>query len=286
MKKIQTKNNSITEVDLRGTEICQDEWIDICTRAINRDVEAEVFLIAQSRLSRQRRWDLIYHLSELAGLETSVLIDSNDRVFIDWGTSGQVILTPPVGAKIPFKLWVHTHPGFHPYWSGTDTNSLAIGVSIIERAMVLGATGVKSSYNYFLKKRDCDQFKLSSPYQSNEYEACSDIKLVINVEIQYSPDGKGRPTNLWSRKQLKRTIHEIREKNRMSGRNTQLGRSLSDLSFSLINELEARELNFEQPTSRDRIEMSGPLQNWSEQTPLDWAAWSCNRNEKNSEVVV
>ena len=286
MKELQKINYSSIESNLNGTQICQNEWIDICNIARNRDVESEVFLDSQRRLSRKRRWDLIYHLSELAGLETSVLIDASDQVFIDWGTSGEVRLTPPLGAKIPFKLWVHTHPGFHPYWSGTDTNSLAIGVSIIERAMVLGATGVKSSYNYFLDRRDNDCFRLKPSYQINGSEVCFENKLVINVEIQFSPDEKGIPINLWSRKELKRTIHEIREMIRVGETYTQLGKSLSELYSSLKNELDARELNFEQPTSRDTIERNGPLQNWSEQAPLSWAAWSCKRKEKISEVKV
>ena len=54
-------------------------------------------------------WDVVYALSVLAGLETSVLIDAEDVISIDWGTSGHVQLSPPVGCKAPFKLWVHTH---------------------------------------------------------------------------------------------------------------------------------------------------------------------------------
>ena len=47
----------------------------------------------------------------------------------------------------PFRLWVHTHPGFHSYWSSTDRNSLAIAQGILDRALVLGAPGVKESRN-------------------------------------------------------------------------------------------------------------------------------------------
>jgi len=47
----------------------------------------------------------------------------------------------------PFKLWVHTHPGFMAYWSSTDTNSLALGCSIIEKALVLGSPGIKQAQN-------------------------------------------------------------------------------------------------------------------------------------------
>lgn len=47
----------------------------------------------------------------------------------------------------PFRLWVHTHPGFHAYWSGTDKNSLAIAQGILSSALVLGAPGIKQSRN-------------------------------------------------------------------------------------------------------------------------------------------
>ena len=50
----------------------------------------------------------------------------------------------------PFKLWVHTHPGFDAYWSGTDRLSLANAGPMIETALVLGSTGVKRSLNMAL----------------------------------------------------------------------------------------------------------------------------------------
>ena len=68
----------------------------------------------------------VYNLSLIAGLETSVLIDANGQIQIDWGSPGRVPLRPPVGMMAPFRVWVHTHPGFHAYWSGTDKNSLAM----------------------------------------------------------------------------------------------------------------------------------------------------------------
>ena len=76
-----------------------------------------------------------------------MLIDAENVISIDWGTSGFVQLSPPVGCVAPFKLWVHTHPGFSAYWSGTDTRSLSIGVGIVAKAMVLGSPGVKCAHN-------------------------------------------------------------------------------------------------------------------------------------------
>ena len=122
-------------------------WAQACDAAAAQRVEDSVMLDVQRGLSRIGRWDGVYMLSVLARYETSVLIDAEGRVFLDWGTAGQVTLQPPIGAKAPFQLWVHTHPGFAAYWSSTDTHSLAIGAGIVEQAMVLGEPGPKSSSN-------------------------------------------------------------------------------------------------------------------------------------------
>ncbi|MDP6333458.1 MAG: hypothetical protein QF479_02355 [Candidatus Poseidoniaceae archaeon] len=127
--------------------INNDEWFDICQLAREKDVENPLLLDIQRKSASLRRWDVVYSLSLLAGLETSVLIDSEDNISLDWGDPGRVILKAPHGFMAPFKLWVHTHPGFMAYWSSTDTNSLALGCSIIEEALVLGSPGIKRAQN-------------------------------------------------------------------------------------------------------------------------------------------
>ena len=122
-------------------------WTRACEAAADQRVDDAVLLDVQRSLSQLGRWDGVYILSVLARFETSVLIDAEGQVFLDWGTSGQVTLQPPIGAKAPFRLWVHTHPGFAAYWSGTDTHSLALGTGIVEKAMVLGEPGPKTSTN-------------------------------------------------------------------------------------------------------------------------------------------
>lgn len=131
-------------------EICADQatWQQICLLAEQKKVDSPILLQFQNDSALVARWDAVYAISLLAGLETSVLIDANDAVFIDWGTSGRVSLKPPVGAVMPFKNWVHTHPGFASYWSATDTNSLAIGSAILRQAIVLGAPGPKNAINF------------------------------------------------------------------------------------------------------------------------------------------
>jgi len=132
---------------LEQLEITEDVWAHVTEKAQQRQIDDEMLLDVQHRASKKGRWDVVYAISYLAGLETSVLIDAENVISIDWGTSGQVQLAPPVGCIAPFKLWVHTHPGFAAYWSGTDTHSLSIGLGIVQKAMVLGAPGVKCTHN-------------------------------------------------------------------------------------------------------------------------------------------
>ena len=88
---------------------------------------------------------MIYLLSKSVSREVSILVDSKDNYWIDWGTIGRVELSPPVGAVLPFKLWVHTHPSNTAYWSVTDRNTLEIAKGILEKALVLGEDGLLST---------------------------------------------------------------------------------------------------------------------------------------------
>jgi hypothetical protein len=133
--------------DAQDLPIDEEAWHRACLAASEKRVDDADLLAVQTVLAQAKRWDGVYILSVMAALETSVLIDADDKVFIDWGTAGQVTLQPPVGGRLPFKLWVHTHPRFASYWSNTDTNSLALGATILESAMVLGQPGPKSSSN-------------------------------------------------------------------------------------------------------------------------------------------
>ena len=83
-------------------------WERACLAAQDHRVGDKDLLNAQRVLAKAGRWDGVYVLSVIAGLETSVLIDADEKIFIDWGTAGQVTLQPPVGGRLPFKLWVHT----------------------------------------------------------------------------------------------------------------------------------------------------------------------------------
>ena len=139
--------------DLEQLNLDEESWAKVCDLAENRLIGDEVIGV-QSNAALLGRWDVVYALSRLAGLETSVLIDAEDNVSVDWGSPGRVALSPPVGCAAPFKVWTHTHPGFDAYWSGTDTNSLAIASGIVSKALVLGAPGIKQSLNASLTDVD------------------------------------------------------------------------------------------------------------------------------------
>jgi hypothetical protein len=133
-----------------------DENEKTISRALLLDVESEYsreFVIEQAK---QENWYYIYLLSQLVSREVSILVDSNDNYWVDWGTIGSVELSPPVGAVLPFKLWVHTHPSNTAYWSITDRNSLEIAKGILEKAMVLGENGSLTTMLQSVKSLDSD----------------------------------------------------------------------------------------------------------------------------------
>jgi len=95
--------------------------------------------------AQKENWFSIFLISQRVSREVSILIDADNRIWVDWGTKGEVHLHPPAGSRLPYKLWVHTHPRGKAYWSDTDKNSLAIASTILEKALVLGIDGVLST---------------------------------------------------------------------------------------------------------------------------------------------
>ena len=162
--------------------INEDTWTHVADLAQQRRVSDTELLEVQHNAASNGRWDVIYALSVLAGLETSVLIDADDVISIDWGTSGHVQLSPPVGCTAPFKLWVHTHPGFSAYWSGTDTRSLSFSTGIIEKAMVLGSPGIKTTRNATMLTLESEIDRISP---SGPLHQWSD-EVVLNWEDWYA----------------------------------------------------------------------------------------------------
>ena len=99
------------------------------------------------QLMKQKDWNKIYHISEYFGQEISILIDAEEQCFVDWGNMSRVSIISPVGSKLPFRIWLHTHPRNLAFWSETDRNSLFLAERILEQAMVLGIDGMLSTHN-------------------------------------------------------------------------------------------------------------------------------------------
>ena len=125
--------------------ILQIQEITELIRINGQDSEKTTQLI--SELTTQKDWDKIYQISEFFGQEISILVDAQERIFVDWGSISRVELTPPIGSVVPFKLWLHTHPRNRAFWSETDQYSLFIAERILEQAIVLGMDGILSTSN-------------------------------------------------------------------------------------------------------------------------------------------
>ncbi len=125
--------------------ILQIQEITELIRINGQDSEKTTQLI--SELTTQKDWDKIYQISEFFGQEISILVDAQERIFVDWGSISRVELTPPLGSVVPFKLWLHTHPRNQAFWSETDQYSLFIAERILEQAIVLGMDGILTTSN-------------------------------------------------------------------------------------------------------------------------------------------
>ena len=101
------------------------------------DYDSELVREHIAGLAEGRRWQEIWHIGDRLLREVSVLIDAEDKIYIDIGTSGEVKMAPPEDAKVPFKLWIHSHPR-DAYWSPTDRDTIACYTGLLETAAVLG----------------------------------------------------------------------------------------------------------------------------------------------------
>ena len=82
--------------------------------------------------------------------EVQVVIDSNNNLFISFGTPGFVSFrnqedelygeegNPRQPMKLPIKCWIHTHPFGTAYFSGTDWNTIRTWEMLMDSAIVLG----------------------------------------------------------------------------------------------------------------------------------------------------
>jgi len=103
--------------------------------------QSESVLEALGRWCERQQWLPIYLVSKAVDLELGILMDCEGRTWVDWGERSRVLHEPPSGARLPFTLWLHTHPRMGAYWSLTDQSTLRFVHSFTERAIVLGQPG-------------------------------------------------------------------------------------------------------------------------------------------------
>ena len=88
--------------------------------------------------------DTIWNLSLTAfdtPREIQVVIDSNNKLFIDYGSASFVSFKDNdslTGMKLPIKCWIHTHPFGQAYFSGTDMRTINTWKVHMLSAIVLG----------------------------------------------------------------------------------------------------------------------------------------------------
>ena len=166
------------------------------------DVESESSIDFVINLAKKCNWNMIYLLSKCVSREVSILVDSKDNYFVDWGTIGSVELSPPIGAVLPFKLWVHTHPSNTAYWSITDRNTLEIAKGILDKALVLGENGLLSTILQPISS--CTDDTVNPNLRWTEEEVMDWLEYNLNhldydfTDDLYSPDFKFR----WDRRKV------------------------------------------------------------------------------------
>ena len=111
--------------------------IDVRRAVQGSDLRADTILESIAFYAVEEDWQGLWNLADSLKREVSVLFDEQGLIWVDVGSTGRVTLSPPTGSRIPFQLWIHTHP-WDAYWSMTDKETLGIASGILEKALVLG----------------------------------------------------------------------------------------------------------------------------------------------------
>ncbi len=101
------------------------------------DLRADTIVQSIAFYAVEEDWQGLWNLADALKREVSVLFDEQGLIWVDIGSTGRVALSPPNGSRIPFQLWIHTHP-WDAYWSITDKETLGIATGILDKALVLG----------------------------------------------------------------------------------------------------------------------------------------------------
>ena len=73
--------------------------------------------------------------------EIQVVIDSNNKLFMDFGTASFVDFSKEdnlKGMKLPIRCWIHTHPFGKAFFSNTDMRTINTWKTLMVSAIVLG----------------------------------------------------------------------------------------------------------------------------------------------------
>ena len=118
------------------------DWQKVVHAIESSDLDSIELLETIAFLATHETWREVWEIADLLSREVSILFDSENRVWVDIGTAGMVRPEPPIGSRLPLRLWVHTHP-YNAYWSPTDLDTLAIYSTILQEALVLGHDHLK-----------------------------------------------------------------------------------------------------------------------------------------------
>ena len=128
--------------------------LDIMRAIQGGDLRATAILESFAYYGAEEDWQSVWLLADVLKREVSLLFDDQGLIWVDIGTVGMVRLSPPMGSRLPLRLWVHTHP-WEAYWSATDKRTLATVSGILERALVLGHDHMVQTVHMDEAPEDC-----------------------------------------------------------------------------------------------------------------------------------
>ncbi len=142
-------------------DVSDEEWTGL---------KLKIFSAYEGNFDQQSFLDTIWEVSvdDLPGLEVSVVVDRNDRLFISKGTGSFVDYKSEnvEGMSIPLKCWIHTHPFGAAYFSGTDWYTIDTQRPILNQATVLG----RMQNMKWIKNTDGTEVLSRTEFQSMEDE--------------------------------------------------------------------------------------------------------------------
>lgn len=155
---------------MRAIENSEIDSNQVCQNITRGEYQEDEVINSLQILGIQGRWDEVWNVSHALGVEISWIQDAEGTVFVDLGSSGEVRLSAPIGAVLPFRLWIHTHP-WTAYWSFTDRTALRNFAGLLEVAIVLG----------------------------NDHWKRSRCRLKMGEKL---PDGIEDPLNMWTEEEI------------------------------------------------------------------------------------